>query len=580
MSNPDERTAIDQFGSGDKYFGVCTMLATLPGLPMFGHGQIEGFTERYGMEFKRARMEEHPNEGLIAGHQYHIAPLLKNRALFAESANFVLYDFWTGHGTVDENVFAYSNRLHDQRALIIYNNRYGNAHGTIHVSAASMDKESGKLRQRSLSESLAIPYDGAVILAFRDTALGLEYLRRATDLHHHGLTLDLRGYQYVVLLHWRELRSTADQPWDRLCDALHGGGVQSVDEALLKLRLRPLHEALHQAVSGGNVHLFALISGEPAARAATEHSDEATSVTKADQHATPLVEGKPLEPKTSESVESCVPLGAIDLRLRPFIEKCELFFDRALEMLPAEDKELMERCATMRNVVRAGVSLRTAPAKPFHADPIVAYRQACEVLAVSALRIPCLERVFSTAWPVYVRYTLPSNEPGSRLELTWTPVLAFVALRSLPATGARIAIFDKLQLRSALADTFSSMGLEGEQTWRLAARIRVLLWQADNTSASIETKEFWSDHDVRWLTSVNESNGKTYFNKELFEELLSWLQLPALLEIAQQNTGESRSISEVEAVVSKACRAAEVAGYNVEAYLSLLKDDHDKGVIK
>ncbi len=54
MSNPDERTAIDQFGTGDKYFGVCTLLATLPGLPMFGHGQIEGFTERYGMEFKRA----------------------------------------------------------------------------------------------------------------------------------------------------------------------------------------------------------------------------------------------------------------------------------------------------------------------------------------------------------------------------------------------------------------------------------------------------------------------------------------------------------------------------------------------
>src|ERR1700761_3923854 len=39
MSNPDERTAIDQFGSGDKCFGVATLLATLPGLPMFGHGQ-------------------------------------------------------------------------------------------------------------------------------------------------------------------------------------------------------------------------------------------------------------------------------------------------------------------------------------------------------------------------------------------------------------------------------------------------------------------------------------------------------------------------------------------------------------
>ena len=115
------------------------------------------------------------------------------------------------------------------------------------------------------------------------------------------------------------------------------------------------------------------------------------------------------------------------------------------------------------------------------------------------------------------------------------------------------------------------MGLEDEQTWRLAARIRLLLWLADNPSASIETKEFWSDPDVRWLTSVNESNGKTYFNKELFEELLSWLQLPALLEIARQYPAESRSMSKVEAVVSRACRAAEEAAYSVEVYLNRSK---------
>jgi hypothetical protein len=249
-------------------------------------------------------------------------------------------------------------------------------------------------------------------------------------------------------------------------------------------------------------------------------------------------------------------------------------------MLPAEDKELMERRAALRSADGSDATLHVAPAGPSRADPALVYWQACEVLALSALRIPFLERVFSTAWPASVRYTLPSNEPGSRLELTWTPVLAFVALRSLPAAGARIAIFDKLQLRSALADIFSSMGLEDEQTWRLAARIRVLLWQADNPSASIETKEFWSDPDVRWLTGVNESNGKIYFSKEMFEELLSWLQLPALLEIAQQDSGESRSITEVEALVSRACRTAEEAGYNVEKYLSLSKDDHDKGVVK
>ncbi len=51
MSNPDERTAIDQYGKGDKSFGVAVMMSTLPGLPMFGHGQIEGYTEKYGMEY-------------------------------------------------------------------------------------------------------------------------------------------------------------------------------------------------------------------------------------------------------------------------------------------------------------------------------------------------------------------------------------------------------------------------------------------------------------------------------------------------------------------------------------------------
>ncbi|HNO95273.1 MAG TPA: alpha-amylase family glycosyl hydrolase, partial [Anaerolineales bacterium] len=55
MNNPDEKTAVEQFGKGDKYFGVCTVLATLPGLPMFGHGQVEGYSEKYGMEFRRPK---------------------------------------------------------------------------------------------------------------------------------------------------------------------------------------------------------------------------------------------------------------------------------------------------------------------------------------------------------------------------------------------------------------------------------------------------------------------------------------------------------------------------------------------
>src|SRR5208337_410616 len=95
MNNPDERTAIDQFGKGDKYFGVCTLLATLPGLPMFGHGQVEGFAERYWMEYRRSYHEETPDGWLVARHEREIAPLLRRRALFAEARDFLLYDFFT-----------------------------------------------------------------------------------------------------------------------------------------------------------------------------------------------------------------------------------------------------------------------------------------------------------------------------------------------------------------------------------------------------------------------------------------------------------------------------------------------------
>ena len=81
MNNPDEETAVEQFGKGDKYFGICMMLITMPGLPMIGHGQIEGFSEKYGMEYKKAYYNEIPDGGFIARHEWEIFPLMKKITL-------------------------------------------------------------------------------------------------------------------------------------------------------------------------------------------------------------------------------------------------------------------------------------------------------------------------------------------------------------------------------------------------------------------------------------------------------------------------------------------------------------------
>jgi hypothetical protein len=62
MNNPDEKTAVEQFGKDDKYFGTAAMMVTLPVLPRFGDGQIEGFTNssvwNIGARFGRS-IDEH-----------------------------------------------------------------------------------------------------------------------------------------------------------------------------------------------------------------------------------------------------------------------------------------------------------------------------------------------------------------------------------------------------------------------------------------------------------------------------------------------------------------------------------------
>ncbi len=251
MSNPDEETALEQFGSGDKYLGVATLLMTLPGLPMLGHGQVEGFGEKYGMEFRRARLDERPDEGLVARHEHHLFPLIHRRAMFAEAHDFRLYDFGRDDGSVDENVFAYSNGFGGARSLVVYHNRFGDTAGTIRESVAFAVKGadgSKTLARRTLAEALAIPNDRALFIAFRDVRAGLEYLRSAASLRSGGLRLTLDAYRCHVFLGFRELRDEPGRPWSHLAAEIGDRGVPNLDDALRDLELAPVHDALRAAV--------------------------------------------------------------------------------------------------------------------------------------------------------------------------------------------------------------------------------------------------------------------------------------------------------------------------------------------
>ncbi len=581
MSNPDERTAIDQFGKGDKCFGVAALMATLPGLPMFGHGQIEGFTEKYGMEYRRPRYDETPDHWLIERHDREIAPLLKKRWLFAESSNFLLYDFFTDGGTVDENIFAYSNRNGSERALVVYNNRYGATRGTIDYSAAYADKGAGALRQQRLREGLGLGHDGSAILAFRDSLTGLEYLRRAGHVYDRGFTLDLHAYQCHVFLDWRELYATPEKPWDRLCDQLNGRGVPSLDDALVTLELKPVHDTLRRQLDDGIVRALGALAEYPRAVVVGDRKSDA--------------------------------------------ERTE-FYDEAW-------KRCHEFIRAAHKAYASRIAQEGRPALTL-ADP-ASLAQSFRGCLRAAMRIPTIEAAFPAPWPAAARRVLPSPSPQFTATAMWGPLLGWCVLELLaesidPENKAACALdlFDRLRLREPFAHAFAALGFEGEESWRVSARIKVLLMSAagvgipepealveepapdpkfqsedeelpaDEEVPADELPEFavgepeipeeetksasrlaksepaegnspiapalWTDPDVRWLAGVHEAEGRSYLVREPYEELLWWLLLPRLLGMAGAPTLDRAEVKAISASLQSALAAAETSGYRID----------------
>jgi glycosidase len=245
MNNPDEMTAVEQFGRGDKYFGVAVMMSTMPGLPMFGHGQIEGLAEKYGMEYSRAYWDEQLDEDMLRRHEDRVFPLLRRRWLFSGSENFALFDYIDSVGNVNENVFAYCNRKGGERALIVFNNSFSSTVGHIMRSTAiNVGKsEQPNLVHRGLGEALELNSAENCYYIFRDYANDLEYIRSGEQLTKEGFSLQLSGYQYHAFLDFREVFDT-DGVWKTLSQQLGGRGVEDIDLDYRQLMLAPVLDAL------------------------------------------------------------------------------------------------------------------------------------------------------------------------------------------------------------------------------------------------------------------------------------------------------------------------------------------------
>jgi len=245
MSNPDEETAIQQFGTDDKYFGVLTLMITLPGLPMFAHGQIEGYTEKYGMEYKRAYYDEQPQDWLVERHEREIFPVTRKRYIFSEVENFWFYDFYDQNGNLNDNVFVYSNNAANEKSLVLFNNKYDKAYGNFQKSTPKLvkiDDDNKFIKELNIAEALGINGNLNFFYIFKDMASNLEYIFKGSDLWQSGFYFELNGFERRVYTDIREVEDTNGDYYNTYVE-LNGRGVYSIEEMIEDKKLSPIYNA-------------------------------------------------------------------------------------------------------------------------------------------------------------------------------------------------------------------------------------------------------------------------------------------------------------------------------------------------
>lgn len=193
LTTPDESPAAEFFGSGEKYFAACGFMSALPGLPMFGHGQIEGLSEHYGMDFEKPNLDEKPDGNFKEMHERWIAPLLRQRPRFAHADKMSIFDLHKD-GQINEDVFVVSIISEGNRTLVIYNNSARFANGRIHSGSHQAKKETPE----EIPLDIALELEGVDSIQLSELRTGETRDLHLADLKSAGLELSLDPYQLLV----------------------------------------------------------------------------------------------------------------------------------------------------------------------------------------------------------------------------------------------------------------------------------------------------------------------------------------------------------------------------------------------
>jgi len=491
MSNPDEETAINQFGKGDKYFGVAVMMITLPGLPMFAHGQIEGYSEKYGMEYKRAYYNEYPDEYMIRRHEAEIFPLLRKRYLFSQVRNFEFFEFTDDFGNKNENVFAYSNQFGDEHVLIIYNNGFARTGGSINYSSGKAEREGNKnIKVHKTAEALGFKNHHHYYYIYTEHRTGLEYLASGISINENGLHITLDGYEYKVFLNFKE---TYDETGEylELNNALNGAGVPSINSSLIEMKLKPVHDSL--------INLFNREFFEKA-------KDYCLSAYKKEKGAPIKNNSSFIDPLT-------------EMKTSIFIREAK----RVVSIFP-EDQKIILKLNSEYDALR------------YFAVKLYALEQ-------KSTTNKSLEGIKSS-----LKMSSVSHDDDLKILFLYLSFKTFLNNKEFEYNY----LFKALYLEKAINDILMTSGYNVENIYEAILIIKIFLIKEKLLISELFSDKYPPHEFISELISgkeaceyvmLNEYGGKIYFNKERMETLCNWLfTLGCILITSDNNTGAEDTV--------------------------------------
>ncbi|MGD0708745.1 MAG: alpha-amylase family glycosyl hydrolase [Anaerolineaceae bacterium] len=510
MNNPDERTAVDQFGKGDKYFGICTLMATLPGLPMFGHGQVEGFSEKYGMEFRKALQDEAVDPYLVERHQREIFPLLHHRQLFSGVENFLLYNFHSDAGGVDENVFAFSNQYGKDAALVVYHNKFNHTSGWINFSSGNLVKNPGgqnRITHKSLGEGLGIQPAKDTYVIFRDQSTNMEFIRPSQELCLQGLHLDLEAYQYHVFMDFRSVSDDAWGSYRQLCSYLGGQGVPSIAEAMKALLLAPIQRPFQEIA---NIGYFKYLLAN---RLGAQKKLDSELISEFDQKVRKLFKG------VAAMTGSMTGTDALVAELRR----------KLILVLSLPTIEQVYPLPGGKTYQKAVAGLKTG---------------------------------------------LEGNDERWLTLFGWLFTHSLGKLAGDDAFEDQSQSWlDEWQLGKVLAEAYQDFGIEASSAARMVNNVRFMIGQQNwyghlgKLSLSQILENWLSDPSIQQFLGINRFQDILWFNQEAFDELLWWMKTLAIVQTAAEPTFNASQFIEcilgLEEIVSRLSKAEKTSDFQI-----------------